>query len=268
MGQYDESIDNYRKSLAIDRNFAASYAGISINESLRGDSASALEAAAQMLSVARTAGEKQTAMFRTVTSHLFAGDIDAALATSEEMYLLAEVDDDGAAMGGVREYMGDIMLAEGDGVKALEFYQAALSHRQDADINEANKAQAKRTHLFKTALAAMVRNETETATSIAEKYKSAAEQDGTFLERQRIHEHAGYLAIMNDDNATGMAELALANDLDPIVLYWSAVANKNAGNNESARQLALRAVNRNTLSGNLPFFRAEALQLLEELSAL
>ena len=266
MGQYDESIENYRKSLSIDRNFAASYAGISINESLRGDSDSALEAAAQMLSVARTSGEKQTAMFRKVTSHLFAGDTQAALSASEEMYALAEADSNDAAMGGIREYMGDIMLAEGDGTKALAFFESALDHRQKADINDANKAQAKRTHLFKTAIVAIVNDDVEMAADLAAKYKNAAEENGTSFERRRIHEHAGYIAIMKDDNATAMAELALANDLDPIVLYWCAVAHKNAGNNEKAREFAERAVNRNTISANLPFFREEAMAMLNELS--
>lgn len=268
MGEYDESIANYRKSLAIDRNFAVSYAGISTNESLRGDSASALEAAAQMLSVARTSGEKQGAIFTAVVCHVFAGDIEGAIAASEEMFAVAAMDGNDAAMGGIREYMGDIMLAEGDGVKALAYYDDALDHRQKADTNDAAKAQAGRTHLFKSAIAAMINDDKETATDLVAKYKSAAEENGTSIERRRVHEHAGYLAMLNEDNATVVAELALANNLDPIVLYWSAVANKNAGNVEKARDLADRAANRNTLSANLPFFRADALQLIDELSGM
>lgn len=268
MGEYDESIANYRKSLAIDRNFAISYAGISINESLRGDSDSALEAAAQMLSVARTPGEKQGAIFAAVSCHVFAGNIEGAIAAAEKMYAVAAADSNDAAMGGIREYMGDIMLADGDGVRALAYYEDAFGHRQKANINDANKAQAKRTHLFKTAIAAMINDDVETATDLVTKYKRAAEENGTAFERRRVHEHAGYLAMLNEDNATVMAELALANNLDPIVLYWSAVANKNAGNIEKARDLANRAANRNTLSANLPFFRADALRLLDELSEM
>ena len=89
----------------------------------------------------------------------------------------------------------------------------------------------------------MINDDKETATDLVAKYKSAAEENGTSIERRRVHEHAGYLAMLNEDNATVMAELALANNLDPIVLYWSAVA-------------------------NLPFFRADALQLIDELSGM
>jgi hypothetical protein len=46
------------------------------------------------------------------------------------------------------------------------------------------------------------------------------------------------------------------------------MVNKELGNHEKAAALAKRAAHRNTLSGNLPFFRAEALQLMDELAAM
>jgi tetratricopeptide (TPR) repeat protein len=265
IGEYAESIDNYRKALAIDRNFSASYAGISINESLRGDSDAALESAAQMLSVARTPGEKRGALFQSVLAHLFAGDIDAAVAACEEIYAVASEQGDGAGMGGVREYMGDILVSEGDGTKAMKYYESALDHRKKAGINAANKAQAERTHLFKSSLAAMVNEDYDGAVVLAERYTRAAESNGTSFERRRIHALEGYLALIREDNDTAVAELAQANNLNPVVLYWSAVANRDAGNIEKARDLANRAANRNTLSANLPFRRAEALQLLADM---
>ena len=41
--------------------------------------------------------------------------------------------------------------------------RAALGHRLEAGYNEANQAQAERTHLFKTAIAAMVAEDMEAA---------------------------------------------------------------------------------------------------------
>ncbi len=66
---------------------------------------------------------------------------------------------------------------------------------------------------------------------------------------------------------TSAAELGQANLLDPIVLYYCALANSSLGNTEKAIDLANRAAYRNTLSGNLPFFRDEAMVLLKELEA-
>lgn len=62
--------------------------------------------------------------------------------------------------------------------------------------------------------------------------------------------------------------MAQANQLDPIALYWAAVANKNLGNGDKAVDLASRAAYHNTLSANLPFFRDQALALLVELEEL
>jgi hypothetical protein len=54
--------------------------------------------------------------------------------------------------------------------------------------------------------------------------------------------------------------------LQPIPLYWAAWVNKELGRLDTARELADRAANRNTLSLNLPLFRADAAALLAELS--
>jgi len=266
MGQYDEAVENYGKALAIDPHFAGSFAGISVAQSLKGDAAAAHEAAAGMLAAARTPAEKQAALLREITSDLFEGDTDGALAASEERYAVAEAAGDHAAMANAREYMGDIMLDAGDTAKAGEYHDAALAHLQQANINDANKAQGERNRQFKSAIAALIDEDLEAATAMSASYAAAAEANGTAFERRRVHELAGYLAMLNEDSATALAELAQANQVNPIVLYWSAVANRAAGNNDAALDLANRAANRYALSNLLPFIRPEALALIAELS--
>jgi hypothetical protein len=73
--------------------------------------------------------------------------------------------------------------------------------------------------------------------------------------------------MSNDDMAAGAEHLAQASQFNPVVLYWSAVAHNAIGNKDKAMDLASRAANRNTLSANLPFVRAKAMKLLEELNA-
>jgi tetratricopeptide (TPR) repeat protein len=267
MGDYDESIENYRKALAIDPNFAASYAGISINESLKGETKLAQEAADQMLAKARNLAERQGAMFRSVTSHLFAGNTDAAMEVCETMLAEAEVKRNHATMGGVSEYMGDIMLVAEEPAKAVEHFNAALDHRIQAQFNEANQAQAQRTHLFKTAIAAMIAEDLDSAATRAAEYSAAAEINGTAFEKRRIHELAAYLALNNDEFESAAQHFEQASQLNPIVLYWSAVTHAELGHTEKAIDLAARAANRNTLNGNLPFFREDAQELLAQLTA-
>ena len=267
MGDYDASIENYRKALDIDPNFGASYAGISINESLKGEAEMAQAAAEQMLAAARNPGERQAAMFRSVTSHLYAGNSEAAMDVCDVMLAEAEVKGNRAAMGGVSEYMGDIMLVMGEPAKAEEHFNAALDHRLQAGFNEPNQAQAERTHLFKTAIAAMIADDKETAATRTAEYNAAAEMHGTAFERRRIHELSAYLAMNNEEFETAAQQFEQASQLDPIVLYWSAVVNSELGNTERAIDLATRAANRNALSGNLPFFRSDAQELVASLTA-
>ena len=267
MGDYDESIETYRKALKINPYFAASYQGIAVNHSLKGEPELAQEAADQMLAAARNFAERQGAMFRVVTSHLFAGNTEGAMEISDVMMAEAGAEGDHAAMGGIAEYMGDIMMVAGDTIKAEEYFNAALDHRLQADINEANKAQAARVHLFKTSIAAMIGDDAEAAASRAAEYSAAAEAHGTAFEKRRVNELSAYLAMFSEENEAAAAHFDDASQLDPIVLYWSAVVNKDLGNMDKARELATRAANRNTLNANLPFFRADAMKLLEELSA-
>jgi hypothetical protein len=113
----------------------------------------------------------------------------------------------------------------------------------------------------------MVNGDYETMAARASKYTAAANTYGTAGERLRIHELDGYLAAVSGDLETSAAKLAQANQLNPIVLYYSAVANAGLGNSEKARDLATRAAYRNTLSPNLPFFRSAAIELINELEA-
>ena len=267
MGEYDESIANYRKALEFNPNFAASYAGISINESLKGNAEAAQAAAAEMLAAARTDGEKRGAMFRSMTSHLFAGNTDAAQAVAEKMYAMAEAEGNRAAMGNISEYLGDLLATLGEGDRALEQYEISLNQRLQSNTNDAVKAQAERTFLFKSAVAAMVKGDIDTASARAAEFSAAVEDKGTLFEQRRVHEIDGYIAASRGDMEKSAAELRQANQLDPIVLYYSAYANNAIGNKEKAIDLANRAAYRNTLSFNLPFFRDEAIALLKELEA-
>lgn len=266
MGDYEESIKHYQAALDIDANFMSAYAGIARNQSLLGDGEQAQATAAKMLTAARNAPERQNAMFQSVTSHLFAGDIDAALKVGNAMIEAAKADGRHAAVAGIHEYMGDIMNHADDPSKAAEHYDLALEHRLKSGMNAANKAQAERTHLFKMAIAAMVAEDAEAAAERTAKYTAAVEANGTAFERRRAHALAGYMAMINDDMETGAEQLAQASQFNPHVLYWSGVAHNAMGNKEKALDLFTRAANRNTLSADLPFVRSDALAAIAKLN--
>jgi len=266
MGKYKQAIENYKKALVIDPHFGASFAGISIAQSLQNNTLAAQKTTKKMFAAARTPAERMNAKFRSITSYLLADDKKGAMRAAKEMYAIAKIENDHAAMGNIKEYMGDMMLDASKTEKGLKFYSAALEHRQQAKINDANKAQAKRNYLFKAAIAALINKDMKTSISLIAKYTTSVKQEGTSFERRRIHELTGYLAINKNDGVVAIKELAQGNITNPIVLYWSAVAYNMSGDKETAIKLANKAAKRNTLSGNMPFARSRALILLDKLS--
>jgi tetratricopeptide (TPR) repeat protein len=262
MGEYDESIANYRKASEIDAHFPSAYAGVSINESLKGNAEASQAAAAEMLAAARNNGEKQAAMFRSVVSHLFAGNIDAAIAVSEERYAMAEADGNQITRpwaafvntwatsccpretAAKRRSTTIVRLVTGKWPRLT----MPPRHRQSGPTSS-------RPRSLRWLRAISRRRQRESQSTPGRQKRTARRSSG-----------AGFMKL-NEDFETAAAEFAAANQLEPIVLYWAAVANRNLGNTEQAVDLANRAAYRNTLSPNLPFFRDEALALLEELEA-
>ena len=265
MGNYEDSIKHYQAAIDLDSNFMSAYLGIARNQSLMGQGEEAQATAAKMLAAARNVPERQNAMLQSVTSHLFAGDTEAALEVANAMAAAAEADGRHAAVGGIHEYMGDIMNNAGDPAKAEEHFDLALEHRLKSGTNEATKAQAKRNHTFKMTIAAMVAENADASAERTADYTAAVKESGAAFERRRAHELAGYMAMINDDMQGGVDHLAQGNQFNPHVLYWSAVAHNSLGNKDKAIELVTRAANRNTLSPNLPFVRAKALEALVSL---
>ena len=265
LGRYDESIENYQAALERDPNFISAHAGISVNQSLKGDKDAAIAAAAAMLAMARNNSERRNANFREATAHLFAGDVDGALAAIQKNVALSETEGNHAALANHYQYMGDMMLDAGDGARGLEHYRTSLEHSQRADVNEAVKAQAERNFLFKSAIAAMVAGEEDTAAARMAEYTAVAEAGGTASERRRIHAMNGFFAMLKEDYATSAAEFAQGDLSNPVVLYWGAVVHKESGDNATAAEWAANAANGNPLSPSAPFVRTEALELLAQL---
>jgi tetratricopeptide (TPR) repeat protein len=265
MGDYEGSIKHYQMALDMDPNFGSAHAGVSLNYSLMGDADKAQEAAAKMLAAARNPVEEQNAMFQAMTASIFAGDNETAAKAGEQIAAKAEAAGDLSLAAGAQQYVGDVMLNSGEHDKAAEHYGLALDLQQRANINDANKAQAKRAYMFKMAVAAMVAEDIETAGEKTAEYVAAVKENGTAFERRRAHELTGYMAMINEDMEGGIEHLAQANQQNPHVLYWSAVAYNSLGNKDQAMDLVARAANRNTLSPNLPFVRGKALEALASL---
>ena len=262
-GDYDASIENYRKALAIDPDFLPSLAGISINEALKGNPDGAIEAAAEMLERARNLPERRAATERLVGAHLHAGDFDAALRAIDR---LAEAGGDAAnvlVVAEAEELAADILLLRGDAQAAMNLYRSALDRRSNSELALPVKQEARRQFLYKATLAALQSGGARAAAEHVARYRAEASTAGNARERQRISELEGYSALLREDYDEAIERFESANPMSPLVHYFTAMAYQGAGDLAAAREHAYIAAYRNTLAPSLPYFRKQALAMIE-----
>ncbi len=262
-GDYEASIANYRKSLDIDPSFYPSLAGISINEALRGRPERAVAVAGQMLERARNLHERHWATNRLVGAHLHNDDHEAALKAIDELAEEGNRADDGLVVADAEELAADILLLQGDAEAAMRLYESALDRRLASDLHPPVKGEARRQFLYRATLAALQSGWSMRAAEFVARYRSEASSGGNARERQRIHELEGYAALVQDDYEKAIDRLILANPLSPVVHYFTAVAYQASGDLQAAREHAHIAAYRNTLAPSLPYFRKQALAMIE-----
>ncbi len=262
-GRYQESIDNYRKALAKDETFVASYVGVGHNQLLMGHGDEARGQFQKLFEMARNDGQRRQSMFWTAVSHLHESDLDQAMAALEKRYEISAQAGDKATLSGDLNLMGAILLQSGQPDAAAEKFAAAVAMIDQAEVSDEIKENTRRNHLFNEGRVAVYAQDLEAAAAKLDEYKSAVAARNIPFEVRRSHELAGMLALHSGDSETAAAELAQANQLDPWVLYLQAKACQHAGDDEGMRDFAAQAAGWNQLNLNLAFVKSKAEHLLE-----
>ena len=263
-GDYEASIENYRRALSIAPEFPPSHVGLIINYSLKGEHENAVAAAENLFRQARNMPERQIALIRLSGAHLHAGDRDAALSALDRLASLAIEKNNLPVLAAARELAGDILLVAGNTDAALGQYKAALEIRRESPISRSAKSQAGRQFLFKATLAALQSGRADDAASYLSQYRIEA-RGGNAFEQRRVLELEGYSALLAENYEMAVEKLASGNQMEPVVRYFSALACEGVGDYESARRHAEAAAFRNTLAISLPYFRPQALEMLDRL---
>jgi tetratricopeptide (TPR) repeat protein len=258
VGRFDESIAMYRKALAIDPNFVASYVGIGSNHLSDGRPADARAAFARIAAVARNTGEQRLAHFWTAAAYVHEGATDKALGELKAEYALAEAEKDAASMSGDLTQMGDVLREAGRFDEALARYGESVTVVANAPVPDPVKAATRRNLLFEQARVAAMRGDVATAKSKAAEYAEATASANRPLEVLQRHELAGMIALAEKQYTEAVKELALANQQDPRILYLAAVALRDGGDKPGAAAMAGRAAKFNGLSLNYGYVRARA----------
>ena len=148
MGKYDESIEFYRKALALDPNFVASHIGIASNLNFKGQHEAARARLDVLYAMARNDGQRRAAHFAKAVSYVYQGDMASAMAEIEKQYALAEKINDAGAMAGDLGVMGDVLCESGKYDEALSKYQLAVELVRKSDLSPQIKDNADLTLLY------------------------------------------------------------------------------------------------------------------------
>jgi tetratricopeptide (TPR) repeat protein len=258
MGRFDDSIQNYEKALALDKNFVASWVGIGNNHMFMGHGDKAREAFGRLLAIARNDGEKRLAHFWMAMSYTHEGATDKAVAEIEKEAAIAQAAGDKATLSGDWNQIGDILLEAGRADEALARYNQQVETMNAAKVPAEVKEATARQHLFDEARVALVKKDLAAAKSKNDAYAAAVAAKHIPFEMRQQHELAGRLALVERNYDMAVKELEQANQQDPRVLYLLATALQSKGEGPKASAMAARAANFNGLSATYGFVRAKA----------
>jgi tetratricopeptide (TPR) repeat protein len=262
MGRFEESIKSYEKALTVDPKFVASFIGIGHDQIFLGRGAEARKAFARLAAVARNVAEKRQANFWTAVSWVYEGATDKALAELQKNLAIAEAAHDLTTQAGDVNVMANILLEAGRADEAAAKYRQQLELSGKSDAPEGVKENVRRNALANQTRVALAKKDLADAKAQIAAYAEKVAVKKLPFEVRQVHELQGMIALEEKAYDKAATELAQANQQDPRVLYYLALALQGKGDGEHARATARAAATFNGLNANYAFVRQKALELL------
>lgn len=263
IGRFDDSIKNYEKALSIDGNFISAYIGIANNHMFSGRGADARQALAKLTKVARSDGERRQALAWTAESYIHESAWDQAVAEIDKMIAISDQAKDLGQKANDLNFKANTLLEAGRADDAAAAFKAQVD-ASDASATPAEVKEAtRRNALFNEGRVALARHDLAAAKAKAAAYAKQVAVKRIPFELRQQHELAGMIALAEAKPKAAAAELAQANQLDPRVLYYLAVALSGSGDAQKARAAARKVGEFNQLSLNYGYVRARARDLVK-----
>lgn len=247
MGRFDESIGEYKKALALDRHFGASYIGIAANETLLGRHGAALAELENYYKIGRNDSERRTALAGKAMVYVDHGGTDAAVAAMEQSRDIAAAARDVAGVAADESTIGDILLEAGQVDRAVVRYARAHDAiARSALATELKDDDALAAH-YDQARVALARHQLPPARAEAAAYAAGTATRQNDARIRQSHELNGLVALEAKDFETSLAELEKADQENPAVCYAMSRAQAGKGNSAKAIALANQVLHMNIL---------------------
>lgn len=246
-GRFDESIAQYRKALALDSNFTASRVGIASNLMLQGKHAMALAMMDELYRLGRNDGDRRTALFVKGVILVDAGKTDAAVKEIEKEFAIARQAGDSANMSADVQLIGNILLDAGRTDQAAERFRKSLELVENSSLSDEVKADTRLAARYNRARVALARGDLATARTEAAAYAEGAEARQNTIRIRQAHELAGSIALKEKKYDEAITHLGQANQQNPQVIYWTALAYQGKGDAAKAKEYGAKAAKANLL---------------------
>ena len=266
IGNYDESIEQYKKAVEIDPvNFAASLYGIGNNYIFKGDYESARKYYQDYFDQASGISGKLGALHLIATSFVHEGKTENALKTFEEQRALAEKENLATVV--VFSYIdqASILRESGNPAEGLKYSEKAIYLAWKLPVSEPLRELliTITTTINFDVLAA--NNELDKATVEAEKCKLRVESRKNPAEEKQLNSFLARLEFKKGNYDKAIEYFYKGSFEDPQSWYYTAVAYKNLGEKQKALKLFEKITQCNNNSFALAFARKLVREELEKI---
>jgi tetratricopeptide (TPR) repeat protein len=259
-GKFDESIEHYRKAIAIDPKFYGSYSGIISNHLFKKEFVEAKTVAQQFFDVAPDDAWRRTALTAMIRVSLFQGnDAQALEQTTRRLELATKIQDD-AMMADDHQLLCVIGLHMNSKEAAREVYLktgsvdvskliAARKHideslklNERSSVSTAAKEVAKYATIPLQVELALREYNLESAQKLIREYQKWTESRKDKREQMVVHFLNGRLALAQGNNEEAVKEFEKGNMRNPWTLYWLMESYKMVGNTKQMQEVRSRPI--------------------------
>ncbi len=228
-GEFEESIESYRRALALDPGFVASYIGIASNYCYLNQHQSARDELQQLYAVARNDGQRRRALYGLAATYIEQGLLDSAETNILKARVIAERIEDVRSVATDYSALGNVAVEAGDLQRAKALYDSALVLVNTSDMDDITKASARRYHLYSMGHLAIETGQLKRADSLIRKYTTSVDSLSSIAQTSLLHQLKGMLALQSGAFEQALAELSKANPRNPYNLYRTALAYRGKG---------------------------------------
>lgn len=261
-GEFEESIRNYKKALAINKSFIPSHIGIASNFILMNQHSRARRQLQKLLDLVPSYGAKRQARFARATCYVDEERFDKALEEISEAMTLAEKAYDTAAFAGDQALYGNYLLESGEIKQARQKYKESLKLAESSSLSDQIKENNRYNIMYNLARSDAAEGKFAQAKDKAEQFSQRADKvENPALIRQ-ARQLDGIIALGEKKYDQALKFLEQSNQLNPYNIFRMAQAWHGKGDLEQARLFYQRASGFNVIiNNNYSYIRQRAHKL-------